>query len=406
MSYRIILRNILWMLTERGSQIVGGILVSGLLARSLGTAQFGLFQYSQSLVFLATAVTLLCGAEVVVPRLIGKTEAAQQHIMAHAFVLRMGAAIVAYALLAVYALFAAEPGLYSVVLWLGVALLFREPFGIVAAWLQARTFNQPSVQANLIALAVKVSLIAILYFLQAPLIAFAIVYAVEALIAAVILVLYYRRQVPLRRVSWNPALLRELLHSGLAFWAGLLLMFLFKRIDQLVLKPVIPLSELGAYAAAMQVTENFVLVAPIIANSLAPRWIFQAENAALVRRNTWRATGVMMAAGACLAVPIALFAPFIVHLIYGPAFTESAQILRISALIGVLVFADAALNLALVRRGAGRWIIAKWLGASSAAFATVASLAPHFGAFAGVAGYGAGYVVAIALGVWLLGRNQ
>ena len=59
MPYRTIIRNILWMLTERGAQIAGGIAVSGLLARSLGAAQFGLFQYAQSLVFLAASLTLI-----------------------------------------------------------------------------------------------------------------------------------------------------------------------------------------------------------------------------------------------------------------------------------------------------------------------------------------------------------
>ncbi|GAB3625389.1 lipopolysaccharide biosynthesis protein [Pandoraea terrae] len=405
MPYRNILRNILWMLTERGSQIVGGILVSGLLARSLGAAQFGLFQYGQSLVFLAAALTLLCGSEVVVPRLVGCTEGAQQHVMAHAFVLRLGGAVLAYAALAVYILLATEPALHGVVLWLGVGLLFREPFGIVIAWLQARTFNRPSVKANLSALFVKLALIGTLFWLQAPLVAFAMAYAVEAIVAAALLMIYYQRRVPIAPIRWDPLLLRELLHTGMAFWAGLLLMMIFKRIDQLVLKPLIPLSELGAYAAAMQVTENFVLVAPIIANSLAPQLIFQTTTAGQARRNTWRATWLMIAAGACLGVPIALCAPLIVHLIYGQAFTGAAQILRVSALFGILVFADAALNLALVRRGAGRWVIAKWTCAALAAFVTVYSLAPHIGALAGVLGYGAGYAAALVLGVWLLVRD-
>ncbi|PSB92345.1 oligosaccharide flippase family protein [Candidatus Pandoraea novymonadis] len=406
MLYRIILRNILWMLLERSSQIVAGIIVSGLLARGLGAAQFGLFQYSQSLVFLASAITLLCSAEVVLPRLVDKTEVVRQHVMVHALVLRIGAAIVTYALLAIYALFVSEPILRGVILWLGIALLLREPFGVITTWLQIKNFNRPSVQANLIALAIKVLLITILYFLKASLVAFSVVYAIEALIAAAILVIYYRWQIPVHRISWNPTLLRELLHSGMTFWAGLLLMFFFKRIDQLVLKLVIPLSELGTYVAAMQITENFVLVAPIIANSLATPFFLQVKDTIVARRNAWKATVIIVTSGTCLAVPIALFSPSIIHLIYGPAFTEAAKILRISALLGILVFADAALNLSLVRRGEGHWIIAKWLSASGAAFATVTSLAPHLGALAGLAGYGVGYVVAIAVGVWLTGRDQ
>ncbi|VVD94842.1 lipopolysaccharide biosynthesis protein [Pandoraea morbifera] len=405
MPYRTIIRNILWMLTERGAQIAGGIAVSGLLARSLGAAQFGLFQYAQSLVFLAASLTLLCGSEVVVPRLVGKPEAEQRTIIAHAFVLRLAAAAVAYTLLAVYVIGFAESSLVAVTLWLGVALWFREPSGIVIAWLQARTFNRPSVSANLCALGVKLALVAILFVTHASVSAFAVVYAVEAIVAAALLVRYYFTHSPKTPVVWQRRLLLDLLASGTSFWGGLMLMILFKRIDQLVLKPLIPLSELGAYAAAMQVTENFVLVAPIIANSLAPQLIFQTLDNAIARRNTVRAVWLMVGAGACLAVPVALLAPWIVHLIYGAGFAQSAEILRVSALMGILVFADAALNLVLVRRGAGRWVIAKWACAAAVAFIVVRSLAPQLGALAGALGYGAGYAAALMLGIWLLKRD-
>uniref|UniRef100_A0A0H3WTS6 Lipopolysaccharide biosynthesis protein n=2 Tax=Pandoraea faecigallinarum TaxID=656179 RepID=A0A0H3WTS6_9BURK len=393
------------MLTERGAQIAGGIAVSGLLARSLGAAQFGLFQYAQSLVFLAASLTLLCGSEVVVPRLVDKPEAEQRTVIAHAFVLRLAAAAVAYTLLTIYVLGFAESNLVAVTLWLGVALWFREPSGIVIAWLQARTFNRPGVTANLCGLGAKLALVAVLFATHADVTVFAIVYAVEAIVAAALLVRYYLRHSPKTAIVWHRSLLLELLRSGATFWGGLMLMILFKRIDQLVLKPIIPLSELGAYAAAMQITENFVLVAPIIANSLAPQLIFQTMDNATARRNTVRAVWLMVAAGASLAVPIALLAPWIVHLIYGAGFAESAQILRISALMGVLVFADAALNLTLIRRGAGRWVIAKWLCAAVVAFAVVRGLAPQLGAFAGALGYGAGYAAALVLGVWLLRRD-
>ncbi|VVE63689.1 lipopolysaccharide biosynthesis protein [Pandoraea anapnoica] len=404
-TYRTIFRNILWMLTERGAQIAGGIAVSGLLARSLGAAQFGLFQYAQSLVFLAASLTLLCGSEVVVPRLVGKPEDEQRTVIAHAFVLRLAAAAVAYTILTIYVVGFAESDLVVVALWLGVALWFREPSGIVVAWLQARTFNRPSVTANLCALFVKLALVAVLFVTHANVAAFAVVYAVEAVVAAALLARYYLRHSPKTAVVWSRRLLIDLLASGSTFWGGLMLMMLFKRIDQLVLKPIIPLSELGAYAAAMQVTENFVLVAPIIANSIAPQLIFQTMDNLTARRNTVRAVWLMVAAGASLAIPIAVLAPWIVHLIYGAGFAESAQILRVSALMGILVFADAALNLTLVRRGAGRWVIAKWLCAAVVAFVVVRGLAPQLGALAGALGYGAGYAAALVLGVWLLRRD-
>lgn len=403
MPYRIIFRNILWMLTERGAQIAGGIIVSGLLARSLGVAQFGLFQYSQSLVFLAASLTLLCGSEVVVPRLVGRTEQAQQHVMLHAFMLRMGAAVLAYVTLALYATtVASDPALRHLVLVLGGALFFREPFGITIAWMQAHTYNRPGVTANICALLLKLALVAGLYITKANPLWFAAVYVAEAVTAAVLMCAYYFRTQPWFGLRFDRALLSELFTTGLAFWIGLIFMMLFKRVDQLVLKQHVTLAELGAYAAAMQVTENFVMVAPIIANSLAPLLIFRSTDLGAAKRNTMRALGIMVAAGAVMAIAIALSSNLIIHVIYGASFALAAQILRISSLIGILVFADAALNLLLIRQGAARWVIAKWVAAAIAAFLGVRLLVPYLGPVAGALGYGLGYIAALAFGFWHL----
>lgn len=403
MSYRVIFRNVVWMLSERGVQIAGGIAVSGLLARSLGVAHFGLFQYSQSLVFLAASLTLLCGSEVVVPRLVGHDEAHQQHVLLHAFVLRMAAALLAYGTLVIYALVSdASPEAHQLVLVLGGALFFREPFGVAVAWMQARTDNRPSVTANVCGLLAKLAVVAALYAAGAGLLWFAAAYVLEAVVAAMLMWRHYFRAQPWRAPRLERALLLRLLQTGTAFWIGLVCMMLFKRVDQLVLRQHISLAALGTYAAAMQVTENFVQVAPIVANSLAPLLIFRSADLHDARRNTLRSLGIMTGAGAVMAIAIALCADVIIRVIYGASFALAAQILRISALVGILAFADAALNLLLIRQGAARWVIAKWAAAAVAALIAVRLLVPHLGPLAGVAGYGLGYGVALAFGFWHL----
>jgi hypothetical protein len=80
--------NLAWILLERGMQVSFGIVVVAILARALGPVGFAHFQYAQSLVLIAASFALVCGAEVVVPRLVTASaphaEAARHALLAHA----------------------------------------------------------------------------------------------------------------------------------------------------------------------------------------------------------------------------------------------------------------------------------------------------------------------------------
>jgi PST family polysaccharide transporter len=78
------------MLLDRGAQVLAGVGVVAILARTLGTDGFAAFQYAQSLVFIGASVALICGGEVVIPRLVALSDATRQHrLLVHVFWLRL-----------------------------------------------------------------------------------------------------------------------------------------------------------------------------------------------------------------------------------------------------------------------------------------------------------------------------
>ncbi len=77
--------NLAWMLAERGLQVAGGIGIVAMLARGLGPEGFAHFQYAQAVVYVAASVALICGGEVIIPRLVANTT--QSHSIACCFTL-------------------------------------------------------------------------------------------------------------------------------------------------------------------------------------------------------------------------------------------------------------------------------------------------------------------------------
>lgn len=401
--------NLLWMLADRGLQVVVGIGVVAMLARALGTEGFGHFQYAQSLVFIAASIPLICSAEVVVPRLVARPASEAAHaLLAHAFAIRLTAGIAGYALMCAYLAFTQQPAdTWIPAAILGTAIMLREPFGVVIAWMQARTHNRPNVVFNLVAMAAKVALIGALFFTGVNLVpAYATAFAIEPLIAAALLAWYYLSRAPRTVPNGDASLTRDLVRDGTLFWVSFMLMVCARRADQLILKPLVPLAELGAYAATMQVLDNFTTVATILAAGIAPMYVFGQQSAEAARRNVLRVAGSMTAIGLCGALILALSAEWVVALLYGQAFGETVVLLRLAALASTLVFADVGLGLLPVFLRKPRWVAMKWALVLTTTVIVDLIAVPRLGTRGAVLGYAVGNAVALLFGLALALRTR
>lgn len=402
--------NVLWVLAERGVQTVAGIGIAAMLARALGVEGFGLFQYAQSLVLIAAAATLVCGAEVTVPRLVA-LPAPDTHprLLRHVFALRLMAAALAYVGLLAAVFWLSESSLLrATVAILGLNILLREPFGTVIAWLQAMTDNRPASVIAMAALLVKLLLIGTLYGLGVrALPAYAGVLALESLLVAACLAMLYARRtrgMPPHADPLDRGILKTLLHDGALFWLAMLVMMAARRVDQLLLKPAVPLAELGAYAASMQLLDNLLLLATVMVNALAPLLVYaQADRGMAMRRVAQLASGMALLGLAGGAV-LALLAPWVVHLLYGAAFSDAGALLRLVALGSALLFADAALTLLAVMLRRPIWIVGKWLAVLAVTIAIDSMLIPSMGARGAAIGYLCANACAVLIGVTLLVR--
>lgn len=399
--------NLLWLLADRGLQVVVGIGVVAMLARALGTEGFAHFQYAQSLVFIAASIPLICSAEVVVPRLVTMaTPEARHTLVAHVFAIRLSAGMAGYVLMCLWLGATQQPAdTWIPAAILGTAVMMREPFGVAIAWMQARTHNRPNVVFNLIALAAKAGLIVILYFAGIELVpAYAGAFAIEPLIASVLLTWYYLSRAPKTIPKHEPALTRELVYDGALFWVSFMLMVAARRADQLILKPAVPLAELGTYAATMQILDNFTTLATILAAGVAPLYVFAQQSGLAARRNVLRVAAGMTVLGAAGAIILALCAEPVVHLLYGKAFGETADLLRLAALASILVFADVGLSLLPIYLRRPRWVAIKWGLVLATTVAVDLVAIPHLGARGAVAGYAAANAVAVVFGLILILR--
>ncbi|WP_250465378.1 MULTISPECIES: oligosaccharide flippase family protein [unclassified Caballeronia] len=399
------LANIVWLGLERLTQIAIAIVISGLLARYLGPDAFGKWQYANTLLLVIAPITWVCGAEILVPTIVKEPPARTGVVLGSAFVLRI--AVSAIALVVTWTWIAAgftDPLVGAMLAGLALTMLFREPFiGVINAWLQSMTYSKPQLIASMFTAIVKAALVYAFVRMAMSAASFGWLWALEAAAIGGVLLVYYMRRHG-GRLGWHfdRALFRHFASAGMVFWIGLICMYLFLKLDRLMLAHCVSFAELGLYSAAQQLNENWIALALMLAQTIAPAFVYRVTDTAQLKRNLWRLfalTAVLMVAGAAV---LDALAGFIITRVFGPNYAGATEIFRWAVWLSVPAGIEAIGNLVVLKFQAKYVLLAKWLLALGVAFAVNAFAIPRFEGYGALIGLAAGYLAAASVNFYYI----
>ncbi|UXZ61889.1 oligosaccharide flippase family protein [Burkholderia multivorans] len=397
--------NLVWLGLERLTQIGVAIAISGLLARYFGPDGFGKWQYANTLLLVLAPLTWVCGAEILVPTIVQRPPAQLGAVLGSAFALRIGVSIAA--LVATWIAIAAgafDPLVGAMLAGLAVTMVFREPFvGVINAWLQSMTYSKPQLVTSMFTALAKALLVWLLVRAAAAPARFAWLWALEAAAIGFVLLLYYRHRNG-GSLGWtfDKPLFRHFATAGTVFWLGLICMYLFLKLDRLMLERHVSFADLGRYAAAQQLNENWITLALMLAQTIAPAFVYRVQDVARLRRNIVRLiamTAALMTAGALV---LDAAAPLIVGKVFGRGYEASVDIFRWAVWLSVPAGIEAIGNLIVLKYQAKFVLLAKWaLALAIAALANWLAI-PRLGLYGALVGLAAGYAAAAAVNFYYI----
>lgn len=399
------LTNIVWLGLERLTQIAVAIAISGLLARYFGPDVFGKWQYANTLLLVLSPITWVCGAEILVPTIVHRQATQLGTVLGSAFSLRMG--VSAAALIVTWIGIASgftDPLVGAMLAGLAVTMLFREPFvGVINAWLQSMTFSKPQLLTSMATAILKALAVYMLVRAAASPARFGWLWAVEAGVIGAVLMLYYMRKQG-GKLDWHVdrTLFRHFASAGTVFWLGLICMYLFLKLDRLMLERAISFSDLGRYSAAQQLNENWITLALMLAQTIAPAFVYRVNEAVLLKRNIARLivmTAALMIGG---AIVLDLLAGFIISRVFGPSYTGAISIFRWAVWLSVPAGIEAIGNLVVLKYQAKFVLLAKWLLALAVAFVVNLIAIPRMGSYGALVGLAAGYLAAASVNFYYI----
>ena len=399
------LTNIVWLGLERLTQIVVAIAISGLLARYFGPDAFGKWQYANTLLLVLSPITWVCGAEILVPTIVDRASTGLGSVLGSAFVLRM--AVSALALAATWgwiALGHLDPLVGAMLAGLAVTMLFREPLvGVINAWLQSMTYSKPQFAPAWSPRSSR------------PLLVYALVRAGAGSRASAGCGRWNRRRsaacwccttcaVMAARSAGTSTrrLFRRFASAGTVFWVGLICMYLFLKLDRLMLERYISFADLGRYSAAQQLNENWITLALMLAQTIAPAFVYRVQDAALLRRNIVRLVAMTAALMIGGAIVLDLLAGFIITRVFGPDYAGAIEIFRWAVWLSVPAGIEAIGNLVVLKYQAKFVLLAKWLLALAVAFVVDWIAIPRLGGHGALVGLAAGYLAAASVNLYYI----
>ncbi|AWV01043.1 hypothetical protein DM992_17155 [Burkholderia sp. JP2-270] len=397
--------NLVWLGLERLTQIGVAIAISGLLARYFGPDVFGKWQYANTLLLVLAPLTWVCGAEILVPTIVQRPPAQLGAVLGSAFALRI--AVSAAALVATWVAIAAgafDPLVGAMLAGLAVTMVFREPFvGVINAWLQSLTYSKPQLVTSMITALAKALLVWLLVHAAAGPARFGWLWALEAAAIGFALLLYYRhRNGGALGWTFDKPLFRHFATAGTVFWLGLICMYLFLKLDRLMLERHVSFADLGRYSAAQQLNENWITLALMLAQTIAPAFVYRVQDVARLRRNIVR----LIAMTACLMTAGALVldaaAPLIVGKVFGRGYEASVDIFRWAVWLSVPAGIEAIGNLIVLKYQAKFVLLSKWLLALAIAALVNLFAIPRLGLYGALVGLAAGYLAAAAVNFYYI----
>jgi O-antigen/teichoic acid export membrane protein len=374
---QLLLSSFSGVVTEKIVGALAAVASNHLFAGLYGAGLFGELQFALSLVYVVGSIALIFGAPVVAP-ILGKHRRLRHLIFYHTFRLRL---ILSLAVMIVFMsiVVLAMPVSSATALTLIAALVLTgEPLALGSLMAYAETKPWVITRAKAYASGVRVLWLLGAAHASMGAIVASFAWPLEACVAAVAPFSRYRSMAfsSPRSHPRDSIITRTLVSRGLKIWPAIAASVIVLRMDRLLLGVLMSKADLGIYAAAASLVEQWNSAGTTLALALAPSMVYVGRNEEQLRVRAVRLALYLALVGVVGWVASIFVGERVFDVIYGPQFEAGVPVMIYATLCAVATFADAGLSTWLVAARRYRLIMVKQ-GVTVASIAAAPFLMPR-----------------------------
>ncbi|MGP9596441.1 flippase [Psychrobacter sp. AOP29-E1-4] len=331
--------NATWLIGEKFLRMFMGLFVGIWVARYLGPEQFGLLSYAQSFVFLFTAIATL-GLDSIVVRELVKDQSQRNVLLGTAFTLKLIGSFCILPLLWLGVQLTSNDSYTNLLIFIIASGTIFHSFNVIDFYYQSSVLSKYMALANTITLALSSIIKIVLILNKASLVVFAIVGVFDTIILSLGLIYFYGQKThhSLKEWQFDRVVAKRLLADSWPLIISSVMISLYMKIDQVMIKEMLDNDAVGQYAAAVRISEAWYFLPMAICSSIFPA-IINAKKVSetLYYQRLQRLYSAMVWLGIAVALPMSFLSDWIVSLLYGSAYVETGQILMVHVWAGIFV---------------------------------------------------------------------
>jgi len=343
--------NTSWLMGHRVLSMVVALFVGVYVARYLGPKRFGLLSYAGSFVGLFTALATL-GLDGIMVRELVKTPERKDELLGTSFWLKAGSAILMWIGIATAIPFTHNDTQTNILIVIIAFAVIFQAFNVIDFNYQAEVKSKYVVYARLVQLVVSSITKLIFIWISAPLVWFACVFLLDAVVLAIgLTAMYLKNTGKVWYWKWRWQIAKELLKDSWPLILSGMVISIYMKIDQVMIKEMLDAEQVGLYAVAVRLSEAWYFIPVAITSSLFPAIInAKKKSEELYYQRLQKLYDLMVWLAVAIALPTTFLAPWIIRVLYGNAFLQASGVLSIHIWAGVFVFLGVA---------SGKWFLAE-----------------------------------------------
>ena len=392
-----LLGNSSWLFWDKIIRLGSGLIIGLWIARYLGPGQFGLLNFAIAFTGLFGSIATLGMDGIVVRELVSSPEE-RDDILGSAFVLRVAAALISFAVVmaTIFLLRRGDTHVIRLVAITGGQFLFQS-LNVIDLYFQSKIQSRYTVYATNAAFLLMAGVKVVLLLTAASLIAFVWAGLGEFVLASIfLLIAYWARD--LRVAAWRPKLgvMRDLLRDSWPLILSGISVMISVRIDQVLIGQMLNERQVGIYSAAARISEVWYFVPFAITSSFLPLLVESKKTSeSLYYDRLQKFFNIQALIGIAFALFITFAAGPLTRLLYGPAYADSAGVLRVLMWGSILMpVAGGWTNWMLLENRTKTMFYFQVFGAAVNAILNLV-LIPHFGIV------GSAYATLISYNAWV-----
>lgn len=359
-------KNTFWLFSEQILRLVSGLFVGVWVARYLGPDQFGIYNYAIAFTALFGGIAKL-GLDGIMVRELVKNPDKRVLLLGTSFWLKLIGAAVTFCIIFLITLFNSYDKRTNIYLLIIASGMIFQGFEVIDYYFQSEVLAKYVSICRISQLIVSSSVKIFLVLNHAELIWFVIIILMDQITLAVCLfIAYCSKKTSMFFTSFDVPIAKKLLRDSWPLIINSLVVTLYMRIDQIMIKHMQGEAAVGLYSAAVRLSEIWYFIPMILTNSLFPAIVKSREiDRSLYYKRLQSLYCLLIWLTIVIAVPMTFFSDWLINFLFGTQFQEASTVLMVHIWTGIFVGFGVA---------RGKWLLAENLQKLASSYLVIGML--------------------------------